>query len=234
MSQKTINSRNENTIILAGIVSFTIIVVAVIWFLSRAEARTDNNSTSNSVAANSAAAQESPDSMTSHHSSGNSKASTTALDALVGKPAPDFTLSDREGNLYSKDNLKGKNVILFFNEGLMCYPACWDQIAQLASDSRLNDENTVILSVMVDPVKDWQRAVDKMPELAKATVVFDTNREVSAKFGVLTTPSSMHYGSLPGHTYVIIDKEGVVRHVYDDPRMAIHNNQLVDELAKLN
>ena len=44
----------------------------------------------------------------------------------------------------------------------------------------------------------------------------------------------MHYGQLPGHTYVVIDGNGVIRHVYDDPNMAIHNDQLVDELKKLS
>ncbi|MEK7213083.1 MAG: redoxin domain-containing protein [Patescibacteria group bacterium] len=220
---KAINHNNENVIILAAIASFTVIVVAGIWFLSSLQTRANNGGRP----------EQSSDDMDGHHSGGGKQASTAALEALVGQVVPDFALTDRDGKTYSRENLKGKNVVLFFNEGLMCYPACWDQIAQLASDGRLNNKDTVVLSVVVDPVKDWQSAVDKMPELAKATVVFDTDREVSNKFGVLTTPSSMHYGSLPGHSYVVIDKEGIVRHVYDDPRMAIHNNQLLDELAKL-
>ncbi len=220
MKKKT-EHNNSDAIILAGIASFTVIVVALVWFLSNANTQFNGTATAGGA-----------DNI-NRHSGNSSGASTAALDALVGKVVPDFSLSDRDGKVYSKDNLKGKNVILFFNEGLMCYPACWDQIAQLASDSKLNNSDTVVLSVVVDPVKDWQRAIDKMPELAKATVVFDTNKEVSNKFGVLVAPSSMHFGSLPGHTYVVIDKEGIVRHVYDDPRMAIHNNQLLDELTKL-
>lgn len=51
---------------------------------------------------------------------------------------------------------------------------------------------------------------------------------------MLKTSSSMHYGSLPGHTYVIIDKEGMVRHVFDDPNMSIHNDQLVAEISKFS
>ena len=226
MSTKTI-SDSSDTIVLAGIASFTVIVVALIWFLSGTDTKTNNNS------ATAQAPQGPQDSMAGHHSGSTSKASTAALDALVGNPAPDFAITDRDGKTYSKDNLQGKNIVLFFNEGLMCYPACWEQIAQLASDDRLNTNDTVVLSVVVDPVNEWQSAINKMPELAKATVVFDTNKQVSDKFGALTTPSSMHFGSLPGHSYVVIDKAGVVRHVYDDPGMAIHNNQLVDELAKL-
>ncbi|MEK7139630.1 MAG: redoxin domain-containing protein [Patescibacteria group bacterium] len=225
MSGKIIN-QSSNTIILAGIVSFTIIVVAAIWFLSQSNTPAPTPPT--------VAAPVAQDSMAGHHSGNNAQASTAALAALVGQPAPSFTLTDRSGQVYNNETSKGKNVVLFFNEGLMCYPACWNQIAQLAEDDRFTDQTTVVLSVVVDPMKDWQRAVDKMPELAKATVVFDTNKKVSAAFGVLTTPSSMHFGSLPGHSYVVIDQDGIVRHVYDDPRMALHNDQLVAELAKLN
>ncbi len=219
-----INNKNDDLIILSGIAGFTIIVVALIWFLSSANTQVNN-----------AAAVKTPksDDMASHHSGGRSRASTATIDALVGKPVPDFALMDKDGRAYSKDNLKGKNVILFFNEGLMCYPACWNQIVELAKDSRLNGEDVVVLSVVTDPAKDWQRAISKMPELAEATVVFDTGGTVSNKFGALTAASSMHFGQLPGHTYVLIDKEGIVKHVYDDPGMAIHNNQLAEELAKL-
>lgn len=175
------------------------------------------------------------DSMAGHHD-GNSQppVAASSLQNLVGKKAPDFSLADKDGKIYSLENLKGKNVILFFNEGLMCYPACWNQIVALSQDERLNQDSTVALSVIVDPPKDWEKAINKMPELGKSKVVFDAGAAVSGKLGVLTTPSSMHYGSLPGHTYILIDKDGTVKHVFDDPRMAIHNDGLVAELEKLN
>ncbi|MBI5135155.1 redoxin domain-containing protein [Candidatus Uhrbacteria bacterium] len=222
MSQPT-TIKSDRTI-LAGIASFTIIVVAAIWLLSSPDAQTETSV---------ATTQSSPSgTVADHHSGAGGRASTAVLDALVGKSVPAFSFLDKNGKEYSNTNLKGKNIILFFNEGLMCYPACWEQIVQLASDRRLNTDNTVVLSVVVDSAKDWQSAVQKMPELAKATVVFDTSKQSSSKFGVLTTPSSMHFGSLPGHSYVVVDPEGIVRHVYDDPRMAIHNDQLVAALAK--
>lgn len=165
----------------------------------------------------------------------NTAASTslTALNDSVNKPVSDFSLADRDGNVYSPANLRGKNVVFFFNEGLMCYPACWNQIVSLAKDGRFKTDDTVVLSVVVDSKEDWQKAINKMPELAQATVVFDTGAAVAKKFGVLTTPSSMHVGSLPGHTYVLIDKEGNVRYVFDDPQMGIRNDQLVAEIAKM-
>ena len=158
----------------------------------------------------------------------------TALSDLLEKPVPQFSLRDRGGVEYSSENLKGKNVVLFFNEGLMCYPSCWNQIVALAQDKRFQNEDTVTLSVVTDNPNDWQRAVTKMPELGYAKVLFDSDRTVSRQLGMLTTNSSMHYGSLPGHSYILIDKQGIIRYVYDDPRMAINNNTVFDELQKLN
>jgi len=156
------------------------------------------------------------------------------IDDLVGADAPDFSLPDINGVIYSKEALKGKRIVLFFNEGLMCYPACWSQVASLGADTRFNDGTTAVFSVVVDPPSEWRNAIAKMPTLAVATVLFDTNRAISKKFGMLTTPSSMHYGSLPGHSYVVIDKNGKIIHVYDDPNMALHNDQLVKILSALN
>lgn len=159
---------------------------------------------------------------------------TANLNDLVGVQSPDFTLKDRDGKEYSLSSLRGKNVALFFNEGLMCYPACWNQIASLGTDARFQGPDTVAFSVVVDSPSQWGDAVKKMPELAQAKVLFDTEGTVSRAFGMLTAPSSMHYGRYPGHTYVVFDREGVIRHVYDDPSMGIHNDQLVTELAKLS
>lgn len=209
--------KNNNTLI--------IIVVAVIAVLVGITIGSKNKNTSGVAV--------SP-TVDSHGHSTAGSAPAAPLKDLTGKPTPNFVLADRDGKSYASNELRGKNIILFFNEGLMCYPACWNQIVSLARDARLNKSDTVVLSVVVDLPKDWQTAIDKMPELAEATVVFDKNASVSKQFGVLTLASSMHYGSLPGHTYVIIDKEGIVRHMFDDPNMAIHNDQLAAEISKLN
>ncbi|MEK7548000.1 MAG: peroxiredoxin family protein [Patescibacteria group bacterium] len=168
-----------------------------------------------------------------NHSPAASRVAAPPKD-LTNQPAPDFALTDRDEKIYALNELRGKNIVLFFNEGLMCYPACWNQIVSLSKDERFKNNDTVVLSVVVDSPQDWQSAIEKMPELAAATVVFDKNATISNKFGVLTLASSMHYGSLPGHTFIIIDKAGTIRYVFDDPQMGIRNNQLATEIEKLN
>src|SRR3989338_5283329 len=166
---------------------------------------------------------------------GSSGAPTSEqLNSFIGKPMPDIQLSDKDGKKITVANLKGKATVLFFNEGLMCYPACWNQVAMFGSDSRFNTGEIQAYSVLVDSSRDWQRAIDKMPELAKSKTLFDVGATVSGKLGLLTLPSSMHRGSLPGHTYIVLDKEGIVRFVKDDPNMAIANDMLIKKISEFN
>lgn len=152
----------------------------------------------------------------------------------MGQKAPDFTLLGIDGNNVKLSDYGGKNVVLFFTEGSMCYPACWDQMAAFGNDERFNNENTVVFFITPDQRSEWQQIIKKMPKLAKAKILFDTTRAVSSSYDVLSLPSSMHRGSYPGHTYFVIDKDGIVRYNYDDPLMAIQNDKIAAQLNKLS
>ena len=153
----------------------------------------------------------------------------------VGKKAPDFELESISGEqIKLSDYLGKKNVVLFFNEGSMCYPACWNQMAELGNDSRFNTENNIVaLSIVTDPKDQWLDIVSKSTNLTRSKIIFDTGRVVSKAYDVLNLNSSMHRGSLPGHTYFIIDKEGIIRFIMDDPNMALANDKLIKEIEAL-
>ena len=161
------------------------------------------------------------------------KATNDLSQLLVGRPAPAFSLTDRDGNTYTNDNLKGKRVVLFFNEGLMCYPACWNQMMEFPKDKRFDQDDVAVFSIVIDAKESWKKAIEKMPEMAAVRSLHDTDRTASKDFQMLNLPSSMHLGSIPGHTYVVIDKEGIVRYVLDDPKMAINNGTIYSEIEKL-
>ncbi len=210
---------------LIAILGTGIIIALVVIF-------TNSNKTSTNNQPVQATAEGQADSMADHHAAPK-PADAEIFNGLVGKSAPDFILETYDGKKLTLSSLKGKNVILFFNEGLMCYPACWNQIAAFGKDTELGNK-AVILNITVDPKNDWKQAVDKMPELAQSTVLFDSNREVSTAYGVLTLTSSMHKGQFPGHSYVIINKEGIVKFVRDDVAMSVRNSELAVEIDKLN
>ncbi|HEU0080595.1 MAG TPA: redoxin domain-containing protein [Candidatus Paceibacterota bacterium] len=205
---------------------FVIIALAIIGSVLYANYNSGDSDQAQASAGGSHMARSNSGDMSGHHSSQPSTASE--IKDLVDKPAPDFSLADKDGNTLRLSELKGKTVVLFFNEGLMCYPSCWNQMVQLSSDPRLNSESVASYSIVVDSASNWGTAVAKMPKLAGAKVLFDTDKNVSSSLGMLATPSSMHKGAYPGHSYVVIDAAGVVRFVYDDPRMGI-NNDLISE-----
>lgn len=223
---------NKNVIIA---ILGTGVIIALILLVSNFNIQVNINSKGDKASASQQTAQKTTttqtDPMADHHG-GGSAVDATVFNSLVGKAAPDFSLESYDGKKITLSELKGKNIILFFNEGLMCYPSCWNQIAAFGKDTQLQNK-AVVLNITTDPKNDWRQAVDKMPELAQATVLFDGNREVSKAYGVLTLPSSMHKGQFPGHSYVIIDKNGVVRFVRDDVAMAVRNYEISGELDKL-
>lgn len=215
-------SKQTAVLILATVV-FVLAVIAVSNLNSK------NNNPQN-VSQTSPGSVQSADSMADMHKP--QPVDSKLFDSLVGKKASDFNLVSFDGKSYSPENLKGKNIVLFFSEGLMCYPACWDQIAAFGKDARFSGTDTVALTIVNDKKEDWKTAVDKMPDLASATVLFDTDRAVSVAYGTLNLSSSMHRGQLSGHSYVIIDKQGIVRYVLDDPNMAIGNDNLISQITK--
>ncbi|MBI2207924.1 redoxin domain-containing protein [Candidatus Woesearchaeota archaeon] len=151
----------------------------------------------------------------------------------VGQKAPDFTLESIEGKTAKLSDYKGKIIVLFFTEGSMCYPACWDQMSAFGSDERFNNDDIVAFSITPDQKEEWLKIVQKVPKLANARILFDSTRAVSSAYDVLSLPSSMHKGSYPGHTYFIIDKDMIIRYAFDDPAMAIQNDRIAAEIAKL-
>ena len=156
-----------------------------------------------------------------------------SLSDMVGKPALDFNLTNQKGQSFNMRSLRGKKVVLFFNEGIMCYPACWNQMAALGTDEKLNNNEVVSFSIVTDDLSQWESAFRKMPELNKGHILFDADKTVSNQYGMLTLESSMHKGDMPGHTYIIIDANGIVRYTLDDPNMGVQNETLIKELSKI-
>lgn len=169
------------------------------------------------------------------HSGAASTVNNGKLNAMVGNALPgDIQLSDKDGKTYTPADFKGKYTVLFFNEGLMCYPACWNQISSFGSDQRFNSQQIQAVSVVTDSAQQWQNAIAKMPDLAKSKTLFDSGAKTSKELGMVTNTSSMHPGSLPGHTYLILDPQGIVRFVFDDPNMAIQNDMLFSKINELS
>lgn len=161
------------------------------------------------------------------------RSSLVSLNQMISQPLPDIQLTDQAGVPYDLGQLKGKNVVLFFSEGLMCYPACWNQMTAFGTDPRFNNADIVAISVIADSPQAWQKAAARMPDLAKTTVLFDTDAKAAQQLELLSVASSMHGGKFPGHTYIVLDKQGIIRRVLDDVSMSVNNDKIIEEITNL-
>jgi peroxiredoxin len=158
--------------------------------------------------------------------------SITALRA--GSIAPDFTLPEVEGGTFTLSSYRGRaNVLLFFNEGLSCAP-CLNQMTEL---DLLNQQfaklDVVAVSITGDSASllaSWAQASG--PQYSK--VLSDQSLAVSRLYDMLGPNVSMMPGSAPGHSFVLVNKEGriVWRQDYGPYNMNVPNDEIIASVKR--
>lgn len=140
-------------------------------------------------------------------------ASSSGLAFQAGRPgpgatAPAFTLASSTGGQLDLASLRGKSVLLYFQEGLSCQP-CWDQIADLEKQSADVKAAGVdqVVSVTTDPVDLITRKTSDMK--LSTPVLSDPDLAVSKQYDA--NSYGMMGTSRDGHTFILVDKEGVIR-----------------------
>ncbi len=127
----------------------------------------------------------------------------------VGQAAPAFSLTDKTGRQISLKDYAGKNLLLFFQEGLAC-PPCWDQIADLEKDpQRLKAAGVdALVSITTDPADLISR---KLSDMGLTTpVLSDPGTTVSRKYGATQFVMAGH-DSTDGHTFILVGPDGIIR-----------------------
>ncbi|QGQ98549.1 thioredoxin-dependent thiol peroxidase [Paenibacillus psychroresistens] len=127
----------------------------------------------------------------------------------IGKKAPNFKLAATNGEIVKLSDFKGKNVILYF------YPkdlttACINQACDFRDKiTEFTDNNTVILGVSMDPVKQHHRFIDKynLPFMLLA----DEDHAVCELYEVwlLKKLYGVEYMGIVRSTF-LIDKKGIL------------------------
>ncbi len=130
---------------------------------------------------------------------------TMQTKAEVGKPAPDFTLTDLDGKEWHLNDLKGKVVFLNF-WATWCQPCVEEMPAMETLNKRL----------AIAPFKMITILSNDRPEFAQKMV-----QRVGATFPVLIDPNSIvgdQYGLTGVPETFIIDADGIVREKFIGPR----------------
>lgn len=152
----------------------------------------------------------------------------------LNRPAPAFDERDViTGATISSESLRGKNVLLFFSEGVMCQ-ACFQQIQALeARDADLKRRGLVLVNVTSDRVADARQAAKTYR--ITTPLVADEDRDMSGAYDVLG--QGMHPNTA-GHTFILVDRQGAIRWRRDywlgsAPTMYVKSDELLADLPKV-
>lgn len=122
--------------------------------------------------------------------------------------ASNFSLPSVGGGTVSLSDYRGRNILLFFHEGLGC-PPCWKQDAEIERDMDkframgISDVVTIVVDPMPQTTAEYRQWKLTFPMLVDSTLA------VSRAYDALNF--SMHPGFRPGHTFFLIDAEGLIR-----------------------
>ncbi len=142
------------------------------------------------------------------------------------RTAPDFTLTTTTGGTVRLSDYRGQDVLLYFSEGAGCQ-ACLAQMRAIEQDSTaFTDAGITVLPIVMNTREQIMR---DMAANGVTTPFLLDDGTVSADYGVLG--KGMHAG-LPGHSFVVIDKDGVQRWHGEYPSMWLAPQDLLEEIRQ--
>jgi peroxiredoxin len=140
------------------------------------------------------------------------------------RQAPDFTLTDTNGSSVHLADLRGHNIVLYFSEGAGCQ-SCILQMADIERNATSFQAADVKVLPIVMNTADQIKA-DLATNGIQTPFLLD-NGTVSAAYGTLG--KGMHAG-LPGHSFVLIDTQGIQRWYGEYPSMYLSSTDLLKQI----
>lgn len=131
----------------------------------------------------------------------------------VGEPGPEqqapaFELPSTTGGTVALEDYRGENVLLYFQEGLMCQP-CWTQLTDI--EARMDDFAAAgvdrVVSVTSDPID----ALEQKVQLEGITSPVLSDRDLSVSKQYDTNSYGMMGGSHNGHSFILVGPDGQIR-----------------------
>lgn len=126
-----------------------------------------------------------------------------------GERAPDFQLTTTEGEEFDLGALRGKRVLLYFQEGIGCQP-CWDQLTDI--EPRFEEFKAMgidkIATITTDPP---DLLAQKVADEGITTPVMTDLRLAASN--AYSTPDYRMAGmseSFNGHSFVLVDEDGTI------------------------
>ncbi len=132
----------------------------------------------------------------------------------VGASAPDFALPDRAGKTVRLSDYRGQRAVVLYFYPKDDTPGCTKEACTFRDQYEdFKDVGAEVIGVSSDSTESHGKFADKFK--LPFVLVSDRSGEVRKQYGV---PSTL--GILPGRVTFVIDKQGVVRHVFNSQLQA--------------
>ena len=132
----------------------------------------------------------------------------------VGDAAPDFDLPDASGKRVRLSDFKGRRGVVLYFYPKDDTPGCTKEACSFRdSYEEFRNAGAEVIGVSSDSEGSHRRFAEKyrLPFL----LVADARGELRKRYGVPST-----FGLLPGRVTYVIDREGIVRHVFNSQLQA--------------
>jgi peroxiredoxin Q/BCP len=130
-----------------------------------------------------------------------------------GKPAPDFELESDTGETVKLSDLRGQPVVLYFYPKDDT-PGCTAEACSFRdSYEDFQEAGAEVIGVSSDSASSHEKFASR--HRLPFTLLSDADGKVRKKYGVPAT-----LGLLPGRVTFVIDRDGVVRHVFNSQLQA--------------
>ncbi|GAA0819597.1 thioredoxin-dependent thiol peroxidase [Colwellia asteriadis] len=148
----------------------------------------------------------------------------------VGKPAPNFTLSDQNNTLVALDSFKGKKVLVYFYPRAST-PGCTVQACALRdSKAELEALNVVVLGISPDTPKKLTNFTNK--QALNFTLLADEDHATCEAYNVWQLKKFMGRENMGVvRTSFLIDEQGNLEHIFNKFKTKDHHEVV---LAYLN
>jgi peroxiredoxin Q/BCP len=149
-------------------------------------------------------------------------------DVKVGDKAPDFDLPDATGTRVKLSDFRGKQSVVLYFYPKDDTPGCTKEACSFRdSYESFKDAGAEVIGVSSDSEASHQKFADKFK--LPFRLVADGGGSVRKRYGVPAT-----LGLLPGRVTFVIDRDGVVRHVFNSQLQATkHVDEALTVLRRL-
>ncbi|MFQ2344710.1 MULTISPECIES: thioredoxin-dependent thiol peroxidase [Aeromonas] len=145
----------------------------------------------------------------------------------AGSLAPDFSLSDQDGNQVRLADLRGKKVLVYFYPKAMT-PGCTTQACSLRDvNAELTALNVVVLGISPDSAKRLKKFEER--DNLNFRLLADEDHAVADAFGVWGPKKFMgkEYDGIHRLSF-LIDEEGKIAHRFDKFKTSDHHQVVLD------